>query len=82
MPRGQGVVDSAEINACLDALDACSQALQVEQARSRELSRLGQELLQEHHFAADCVQPKCAEVRGVCQRLEAGLQDKRRILHR
>ncbi len=82
-PRGaRSEEDAAEIDACLDAADACGQALQVEQARARELARLGQELLQEHHFAADCVQPKCAEVRAVCQRLEAVVAERRRLLHR
>lgn len=46
------------------------------------VNRLGQELISEHHFTADCVQPKCAEVRNVCQRLEARLNDRKRLLHR
>ena len=46
-----------EVNAGLDRVDSCAQALAIQAARARELAKLGQDLLGEGHaFAADCVQ--------------------------
>ena len=51
-------------------------------AKARELSKIGQELLQDHNFALDCVQPKCSELKLMCQKLEHLLTEKRRMLHK
>ncbi len=51
-------------------------------AKARELSKIGQELLQDHNFALDCVQPKCSELKIMCQKLENLLTEKRRVLHK
>ena len=56
-----------EINAALDKIDSCAQALAMESVKARELSKMGQELLADHNFAVDCVQPKCNELKMMCQ---------------
>ena len=42
----------------------------------------GQDLLDDHRFTVDCVQPKCTELRRLVQKLEVMLGEKRRILHK
>ena len=42
----------------------------------------GQDLLDDHRFTVDCVQPKCTELRRLVQKLEVILDEKRRILHK
>ena len=42
----------------------------------------GQDLLDDHRFTVDCVQPKCTELRRLVQKLEVMLSEKRRILHK
>ena len=59
-----------EVNAALDKVETCAQSLAHDGARARELSKMGQDLLQDHNFAADCVQPKCNELKMMCQKLE------------
>ena len=49
---------------------------------SLDFIRLGQDLLDDHRFAADCVQPKCAELRRMVQKLEMTLNEKKRLLHK
>ena len=63
-------------------IDSVAQSLAVDGAKARELSKIGQELLQDHNFALDCVQPKCSELKMICQKLEHLLTDKRRMLHK
>ena len=38
-------------------------------------------MVSEHAFAADCVQPKCAELKRACAQVESTLADKRAVLH-
>ena len=73
-------VDNA--NLLLDTLESMEQNLVVESTKARDLIRLGQDLLDDHRFAADCVQPKCAELRRMIQKLEMTLSDKKRLLHK
>ena len=47
-------VDNA--NLLLDTLESMEQNLVVESTKARDLIRLGQDLLDDHRFAADCVQ--------------------------
>ena len=56
-----------EVNAALDKIDSCAQTLAMEGAKARELSKMGQDLLADHNFAVDCVQPKCNELKMMCQ---------------
>jgi len=63
-------------------IDSFAQSLAVDGAKARELSKIGQELLQDHNFALDCVQPKCSELKMMCQKLELLLTEKRRMLHK
>ena len=63
-------------------IDSVAQSLAVDGAKARELSKIGQELLQDHNFALDCVQPKCSELKIMCQKLEHLLTEKRRMLHK
>jgi hypothetical protein len=70
-----------DANELLDSLDSLAQSFAVENSKARELIKLGQELLDDHRFATDCVQPKCAELRRMLQKLDMVLNDKRRLLH-
>lgn len=71
-----------EVNAALDKVDSCAQTLAIEGTKAKSLAKLGQELLSDHNFAADCVQPKCTELKMMCQKLEMLLNEKRRLLHK
>lgn len=71
-----------EVNAALDRVDSCAQTLAIQGTKARDLGKLGQELLGDHNFTADCVQPKCTELKVMCQKQELLLQDKRQILHK
>ena len=42
----------------------------------------GQDLLDDHRFTVDCVQPKCTELRRLVQKLEVMCTEKRRIVHK
>jgi len=63
-------------------IDAFAQSLAVDGAKARELSKIGHELLQDHNFALDSVQPKCSELKTMCQKLDHLLVEKRRMLHK
>ncbi len=71
-----------EANALLDSLDQLSADLAVKSGKARDLIKLGQDLLSDHRFAADCVQPKCSELRRQLQKLEVILEEKRRSVHK
>ena len=71
-----------EINAALDKVDSCAQTLSIQGNKARELAKLGQDLLGDHNFTVDCVQPKCSELKLMCQKQEILLNDKRRVLHK
>ncbi len=62
-----------ETNTALDGVDSCGQELSIRVAKARQLERMGQGLVSEHSFAADCVHPKCAEIDVMCQKLEVML---------
>ena len=68
LPLGGNTAE--EVNAALDKVETCAQSLAQDGARARELSKMGQDLLADHNFAADCVQPKCNELKMMCQKLE------------
>uniref|UniRef100_A0A0K2U826 CRAL-TRIO domain-containing protein n=1 Tax=Lepeophtheirus salmonis TaxID=72036 RepID=A0A0K2U826_LEPSM len=70
-----------EINVALDRLDSCVQTLAIDGSKARDLVKVGQELLADHNFV-DCIQPKCTELKIMCQKLEILLMEKRRILHK
>lgn len=61
-------------------IDEFAQSLAIDSAKARELSKIGQELLQDHNFALDCVQPKCLELKTLCQKLENLITEKRQIV--
>lgn len=48
----------------------------------KKISFTGQDLLDDHRFTVDCVQPKCSELRRSVQKLEVLLGEKRGILHK
>ena len=68
LPTGGATAE--EVNAALDKVETCAQSLKADGLKARELSKMGQDLLQDHNFAADCVQPKCNELKMMCQKLE------------
>ena len=70
-----------EVNTALDKIESFSQAMAMDEAKARDLAKLGQELMTDHNFAADSIQPKCTELKMMYKRLDMVLDEKRRILH-
>uniref|UniRef100_A0A3Q2PDY0 MCF.2 cell line derived transforming sequence like n=1 Tax=Fundulus heteroclitus TaxID=8078 RepID=A0A3Q2PDY0_FUNHE len=48
--------------------------------RASALSREGDELIQKSHYAEDSIQPKCSELRAVCESLSCNLRAKKDYL--
>lgn len=71
-----------EVNAALDKIDSVTQSVSIAMTKARELTKLGQDLMNAHNFATDCVQPKITELKMICQKLELMLNEKRRLLHK
>ena len=71
-----------EANTLLDTLDTINQSLGLESTKARDLIKLGQDLLDDHRFTVDCVQPKCTELRRMVQKIDCMLQERKRILHK
>ena len=43
---------------------------------------MGSDLLREHSFVSDCVQPKCGELRAACAKAERAVSARRELLLR
>lgn len=41
---------------------------------------MGSDLLRDHSFVSDCVQPKCGELRAACVRVERAVSVRREVL--
>jgi len=69
-----------EVTDELNKLESVMEALSVDTAKAKRLSKAGNELILEHAFARDSLEPKCAELRIMCKRQEILFTDKRRAL--
>jgi hypothetical protein len=77
-----GLGSAEEVNAALDKVDSFSETLAVDVVKARELEKLGQDLLGDHSFVSDCVQPKCSELKMMCSKSKRMQDEKRRVLHK
>ena len=69
-----------EVNAELDKLDSVMEALSIDAHKAKKLAKAGHELIAEHAFARDCLEPKCSELRTMCKRQEILFLERRRSL--
>ena len=69
-----------EVNAELDKLDSVIEALTVDVHKAKNLAKAGHELMLEHAFARDCLEPKCTELKILCKRQEILFLERRRAL--
>ncbi len=77
-----GFGSAEEANAGLDKLDSIEEALAADVAKAADLEKMGEDLLGDHSFVSDCVQPKCSELKMMCAKSERALDEKRRLLHK
>merc|ERR1719233_1457003 len=69
-----------EVNAELDKLDSVMEAMSVDALKAKKLSKAGQQLIAEHAFARDCLEPKCFELKTMCKRQEGLFLERRSAL--
>jgi len=69
-----------EVNTELDKLDSVLEALSVDVHKAKKLAKCGHELILEHAFARDCLEPKCTELKIMCKRQEILFLERRRSL--
>ena len=69
-----------EVNKELDRFDNVMEAFSVDVQRANNLSKVGSDLILEHEFARDSLEPKCTELRIMCKRQEILFLEKRQIL--
>jgi len=69
-----------EVNHCLDQFHQVMEALVPDVMRAKKLEKDGNELILEHSFVRDSLEPKCAELKIMCKRQEVLLLGKRRGL--
>ena len=82
VPTG-GFSSEDEVNDAVDKLDSLAQtAVSADVAKARELERMGADLMREHSFVSDCVQPKCGELRAACAKAERAVSARRVVLLR
>ena len=69
-----------EVNAELDKLDSTMEAMSVDALKAKKLAKAGQQLIAEHAFARDCLEPKCYELKKMCRRQDVLFSEKRGAL--
>jgi len=69
-----------EVNAELDKLDSVMEALSVDALKAKKLAKAGHQLIAEHAFARDCLEPKCYELKMMCKRQEVLFLERRSAL--
>jgi len=69
-----------EVNKELDRFDNVMEAFSIDVQRANNLSKVGSDLILEHEFARDSLEPKCTELRIMCKRQEILFLEKRQIL--
>lgn len=69
-----------EVSAALDELDSVIEALSVDVIKAKNLAKGGQDLIMEHAFSRDCLEPKCSELKIMCKRQELLFLERRRAL--
>ena len=53
------------------------EALSVDALKAKKLAKAGHQLISEHAFARDCLEPKCFELKMMCKRQEVLFLERR-----
>ena len=69
-----------EVNEELDKFDNVMEAFSVDVQKANKLSKVGSDLILEHEFARDSLEPKCTELRIMCKRQEILFLERRQTL--
>jgi len=69
-----------EVNEELDKFDNVIEAFSVDVQKANKLSKVGSDLILEHEFARDSLEPKCTELRIMCKRQEILFLERRQTL--
>ena len=69
-----------EVNTQLDKLDCVMEAMSVDALKAKKLAKAGQQLIAEHAFARDCLEPKCFELKMMCKKQEVLFLERRGAL--
>uniref|UniRef100_A0A3Q2R0R8 Mcf.2 cell line derived transforming sequence-like a n=1 Tax=Fundulus heteroclitus TaxID=8078 RepID=A0A3Q2R0R8_FUNHE len=63
---------------CLERLASCDELMDL----ALSLASEGDRLIENSHYAEDCIRPKCSELRGVCEEIGSTLRSKKGLLLR
>ena len=69
-----------EVNKALDRFDNVIEAFALDVQKAIKLSKIGSDLILEHEFARDSLEPKCTELRIMCKRQEILFLERRQTL--
>ena len=69
-----------EVNEELDKFDNVIEAFALDVQKANKLSKVGSDLILEHEFARDSLEPKCTELRIMCKRQEILFLERRQTL--
>ena len=69
-----------EVNAHLDKLESVTEDISADAIKAKKLAKAGYQLISEHSFVRDSLEPKCYELKMMCKRQEVLFMERRQAL--